>query len=803
MLENRARSEAVAIQELSVEPLASEQGHSDSSAPGLILPEPDRDLELAPLSGNPNFSGDRASVIPASLLASSSPATSTSPNLYSYNVLARTGSPISGGTPISFEDGVSINDDGVVGFVGRFGGGVEDLLIGDTETIGSTGATIRNLTPAFSGSFSRAVQINNRNEVIGQNPGGSGSAVRVWAGNVTAGTNFATIATAAFPADNLYDFENTFAFPSINNIDDSRNVVFEADPPDGSTNPFVLVTSGFQAPATDPLEFKQKTLLSQVIRPLIADTGEVLVRDPASQIILYDANLTIPQGIAIAGTSSSASFNSVGLAPGISDNAKAITFFGDLQPEDAIAFGTTPGPGIFASVETSSGRAISRLAGIAGNGFLDPGETFTDTDSDGVFDQGTDVDQGIITSFAANERVGVSYNELADQSIGTAAYLAFNASGQETLFTSRFSVSLPTAELSASVPVVVARVGDNATNVSPDLTGTVADLSIYDPINNDGQVAFWTRTSTSQEAVVRANPVRRPVLIVPGIGGTLPENSDFENWLLDRGPDPNTLQFEQSGALLEDLIETLKRAGYTEGVNLFRAPWDWRLNPGPTDGTLDGNISGLSAEGITDGGYEFGVDYFGFWLEEAYRGWRNQFPGVPADQIPDLESLDVITYSAGFLVPRTYIQSDAYAQPFTFLDSNGVTVNTNLPKVNNLITIGAPYRGSSIPWRGLNGDFSDFAGILRLITSTARYKAINQNETITLSGNTNAEGAITPAEAAAIGEDQFVDTYAQTFRSLLATYPFIDRLLDNPSPNLITAESFSPVQENRFLLEAV
>ena len=117
-------------------------------------------------------------------------------------------------------------------------------MIGDTEPIGSTGEIIRNLTPTFSGSFSRAVQINNNNEVIGQNPG-IDPAVRVWAGNVTAGANFATIATASDSSE----FENTFAFPSINK---TGEVVFEADPRDGSSNPFVLVTSGFQAPATIP-----------------------------------------------------------------------------------------------------------------------------------------------------------------------------------------------------------------------------------------------------------------------------------------------------------------------------------------------------------------------------------------------------------------------------------------------------------------------------------------------------------------------------------------------------------------------
>ena len=481
----------------------------------------------------------------------------------------------------------------------------------------------------------------------------------------------------------------------------------------------------------------------------------MLVRDPSSQIILYDSDLSTQQGIAIAGTGPSASFNSVGLAPGISDNAKAITFFADLQPEDALELGTTSGPGIFASVETSSGRNISRLAGIAGNGFLDPGETFTDTNSNGVFDQGTDVDQGIIASFAPNERVGVSYSELADQGIGTAAYLAFNASGQETLLTSRFSVSLPTvslptAELSASAPVVVARVGDDATKVSPDLTGTVADLSIYDPINNDEQVAFWTRTSTSQEAIVRANPILRPVLVLPGIGGSLPASGvvgpgsspGYGQWLRNRGVEPDTLRLDEVGKTYDDLIETLKRSGYVEGVNLFGAAYDWRLNPGPIDGVIDGSLD-YSASQITDNTYEYSVDQFGFWIKKAIEGWRTQFPVGAA---PDLESIDVIAHSTGGLVTRAYIQSTGYQneESYSFTASNGDAITAPLPRVNNFTMIGVPNRGSSIPWRQLNNDFAGGIGarLLRGFIAAVRKKVLN-GEQILLSGQTT--GAITTA----------------------------------------------------------
>ena len=229
---------------------------------------------------------------------------------------------------------------------------------------------------------------------------------------------------------------------------------------------------------------------------------------------------------------------------------------------------------------------------------------------------------------------------------------------------------------------MLAKAGQEASEIQPDLTGNIQDLHIYDPINKSGQIAFWARTTTSEEAVIRANPIRKPVFILPGIGGSFPRHGDFGDWLLNRGVDPDTLEIDYLANTYDDLIQTLENAGYQQGVDLFVANYDWRLNPGPIDGEIDGVIN-RSPDGVadsvrklTDDTYEYAVDQLAFWLEESITGWKSQFANLPEAEIPELDSVDIIAHSTGGLVARSYIQSDAYGGAFT--DDSGQQVN--LPK---------------------------------------------------------------------------------------------------------------------------
>lgn len=228
-------------------------------------------------------------------------------------------------------------------------------------------------------------------------------------------------------------------------------------------------------------------------------------------------------------------------------------------------------------------------------------------------------------------------------------------------------------------------------------------------------------------------------------------------------------------------------------MNLFVATYDWRLNPGPIDGSVDGRIN-HSVGALTDNTYEYAVDQLAFWMKEAIKKWRSQFPGVPENEIPPLESVDVIAHSTGGLVTRSYIQSDGYGKSFDL----GNAITTELPKVNNFFMLGVPNRGSSKAWNPLNDNFLGGAGaqLMRLVCRLA-LKKVNNGETIALSGNTNVPGAI---KAPQLDPTKFIERYVPTVRSLLATYPFF-KAVSNSTNTLSTIDSFDSSKRNTLLLD--
>lgn len=694
-----------------------------------------------------------------------------------FDLIAKTGDNITSlGTVIGLGNGPSISDlEGSVAFVGQSNSN-SDLLVKKGSEV------IKNLSANSVESFSAAVQINNLNKVVARDVRqGSISAIRVWDSN-TLGSSV-VFGTAAYPMGPLDDFETIYSFPSLNNND---QVVFLATPSEQSPN-IALETLKF----TLGKRFYNQIIPIGNTRPMIADNGSIVVRNPSSSITLY--NYDFNSGVSIA---NSTNFSLVGLAPGISDDGKVVTFYGELTPTGATNLGLTPGPGIFASVDIGSGtRKIVRIAGKAENGYLDPGEIHEDTNNNGIFDG--QEDKGLIKSFVASERVGVGYKDVSDTTnLATVAYLALDKDDKKILLSSQVVVSLSDSRIDHLQSNIVAQVGYNAKIVSPQLTGTIQDIRINDPVNNKGQVAFWANTSTAQEAIVRANPVLKPILIVPGIGGSFPKNSEFGKWLLNRGVEPNTLEIDPLLHTYDDLIKTLENAGYVKGVNLFVATYDWRLNPAPIDGSVDGRIN-RSVTDLTNGTYEFAVDQLAYWMKQAIIKWREQFPGVPQNEIPLLDSVDVIAHSTGGLVTRSYIQSSGYGQSFSF-QNNTTSITTTLPKVNNFFMVGVPNRGASKAWNPLNDNFLGGAGaqLMRLVSRLA-LKKVNNGQKIALSGDTNVPGAI---QAPPATTTEFIERYVPTVRSLLATYPFFKAVL-NPTTTLSTIDSFDFSKRNTLLLD--
>ncbi|MEM8722140.1 MAG: hypothetical protein AAGE84_23070 [Cyanobacteria bacterium P01_G01_bin.39] len=275
-------------------------------------------------------------------------------------------------------------------------------------------------------------------------------------------------------------------------------------------------------------------------------------------------------------------------------------------------------------------------------------------------------------------------------------------------------------------------------------------------------------------------------MIIPGIGGSLPDTEkDFKEWVMDRGFSPDRIKRDPLINTYNDLVESLTRAGYTEGVDLFVATHDWRLSPGPIDGVINGEIERSIAD-LTDDTYEYSMDQLAFWMNKAEEEWKNQLAAA-GEPISELPSVDVIAHSAGGSIARSYIQSTAYSDP-----------NFTLPKVNNFIALGVPFRGSPAPYKILSNDFiSDISyAFLGNSMKFARDKVLKNDEVIKVTGKDDVEGVITPEMVVNELSDpkEFLRAYAPNLQALLATYPAIERIdgsLEVPEEEL----------ENKLLLD--
>lgn len=261
----------------------------------------------------------------------------------------------------------------------------------------------------------------------------------------------------------------------------------------------------------------------------------------------------------------------------------------------------------------------------------------------------------------------------------------------------------------------------------------------------------------------RPPEIRRPVLIVPGIlGSYYYDPAEHQYWVLNRGVRPARVVIDPLTHAYDDLIRTLKNVGYVEGKDLFIAAYDWRLTPGPVDGTFDGHLQGLTGASITDTTYEYGVDYLGFWLRQAAEAWQRDHPGRT------LDAVDVISHSTGGLIARSYIQSNAYGDTFV---SQAQTMR--LPRINNLIMVSVPNRGASQPWQAMNNNYIIDAASKYVISKmlNVAYQKVQQGQTIT-----GFPAPITPDTIrdgfGNFSGISFINQYVPTFRSLLATYNF-------------------------------
>jgi len=301
-----------------------------------------------------------------------------------------------------------------------------------------------------------------------------------------------------------------------------------------------------------------------------------------------------------------------------------------------------------------------------------------------------------------------------------------------------------------------------ASTMADQLTGTLRSAN-GPPDTGVAEVATGETPLYSQASLLDlfsrpAGSPQRPLILLPGIGGDFAASGYVDEWYTRRGIEPEKLQIDPLVGVYDDLIKTLLNVGYVENQSLFVGNYDWRMLPGPVDGTIDGKVAGLTAANITDDTYQYGVDYLGYYLEKATIAWSAANGGVvPTD-------VDLVVHSTGGIVARSYIQSDAYG---------GRDGSLVLPRVHDLVMLGVPNRGASKAWNPLQDDW-DVEVAFRVVLSKILARAwdrLQLGEIIT-----GPDGNITREEINAAPDPKiaFATRYVPTMRGLLATYDFLD-----------------------------
>lgn len=276
-----------------------------------------------------------------------------------------------------------------------------------------------------------------------------------------------------------------------------------------------------------------------------------------------------------------------------------------------------------------------------------------------------------------------------------------------------------------------------------------------------------TTTFTVVSVLFERYARRRPVLVLPGIIGSyyLEKENTVQNWSLVRAVPPTEIQLDPLLKAYHNIMQTLRNAGYVDGLDLFAVSYDWRLTPAPLDGNFDGNVQGITASSITDADFEYGVDYLGYWLVQAVLAWKKAYPNAPP-----LDGVDIITHSTGGLLARAYIQSAAYGGVVDHPTHGSIT----LPRVNTFIMAAVPNRGASQPWSAMANNFI-IDGASRFVISkmfNVAYQKVIHGATIQGFPASIDRQSIQDANGDP-DPRKFIIQYVPTMRSLLATYPFI------------------------------
>jgi GH25 family lysozyme M1 (1,4-beta-N-acetylmuramidase) len=365
---------------------------------------------------------------------------------YQYTIVAT-----SGQAGISaLLSGPSINNRGLCAFTAQVAGG-QSVYVGD----GSADPTDINDLVSSSRTFSSYLQINDDGVVVTEDTvPGPYTTIRAYIPNPRYG--WVIVADA--------NTTNFVATPAIDNVGQVAYLGFDFE-------------SGYHLYSTNLSRresFYEADLGNNLYRPMIADSGAVVGKlgsaTTSGSIVVFDGTLGGPVDVATAG--SGEPFTSLDSLPGISQDGQVVAFSGvDASGQ----------PGIFivvANAGTFSSSTPFRVAGI---------------------DDGFD-------SFATFSRVAVR-TDPANPVSGTVAFIG-TQDGTLGLYVVVFLATPAIGVVDTTPPVAVASVGQS---FSSDLnlngiSGTVRGLGIQDPLNTNGNVAFFAQSSSGVQAIIEATP---------------------------------------------------------------------------------------------------------------------------------------------------------------------------------------------------------------------------------------------------------------------------------------------------------
>lgn len=409
----------------------------------------------------------------------------------------------------------SINDSGYVAFVGRIEGSDGRLLENIYSWAPDGGGILRELfNPGFllpnagadpTQTFGPEVQINNSNKVVARRylraivlvVGGSIQTapltyLELWDA-ATQHQSYCTQITSGNGGvpTTLYSFLNPLwggvGIPSAVSPSTPFSAILNWPTINNNGLPvFTAIRSGtnYLSTQTSPGSFVGASSGSSLLRPALGDNGNFVFRagaDPTNSIWVMPYTWNPFPLANVASTANG--FSIKGQQPGITDAGTAVAFAGV----------NAQGPGIFVATQ-AGGWTARRVAGVSGNGVLDPGETYDDLNANQVFDPGSETDEGPFSGFELDARVVVNGIPGAPTGWLKVCFVGYDTAGARGVFAT--TVPPPGQPAAQHFPVVA--VGDTIRG----LGGVVQAVALHDGLNNEGECAVWVSTGGQQAIVV-------------------------------------------------------------------------------------------------------------------------------------------------------------------------------------------------------------------------------------------------------------------------------------------------------------